>query len=172
MNTNEMFQPEDVISTYTDHEAIEDGVLVPISTRDRVTRSVWEWLVAKAPKGSKPPNCWPVDMMGWFRAGDVSPTKAAKLIAKHGLEAQKKFELQVMYNKALAMSKGLIGTHRDQAQRTYDENFDGGIYKLYGWVDTAGVLFQLGTEPNGVFCTFWLLPNENQGITLMFPEDY
>jgi hypothetical protein len=167
------FKPEDVIYTYTDGQAVEDGVLVAINPRDRVTRTVWEYFVEKAPKGSEPPNRWPVSMMDWFTASKISKTDAAKMIAEFGKDqAQEKFSRMIADRKALALSKGIISTHASQAKRVYDENTDGGIYKLYGHLDPAGILFQLGTEPHGVFCTLWLMPNENNGTTLMFSEDY
>jgi hypothetical protein len=81
-----IFGPDDVISTYTDRQAIEDGILVAINERDRVTRTVWEYLVTKQPGGSQPPSNWPVAMMGWFRAAAMPKSEAAKIIAKHGAE--------------------------------------------------------------------------------------
>ena len=95
------------------------------------------------------------------------------MIAKHGAEeGQRLYERMVRDRKALALSIGAIDQNRDRAKRTYDENLDGGIFKLYGLVDLGGSLFELSSRPGGVFVTFWFLPNENDGITLMFPEDY
>jgi hypothetical protein len=161
--TNEpLFTESDVISTYTDGQAIEDGGLVAINHKDRVTRSVWEYLVEKGPKDSDPPNRWPVDLMAWMAALSIS---GADLIAGR---------------KAVALSLGLIGTHRDAAKRTFDENTDGGIYKLYVILDGKEMIQTLSatmppepTAKGGVYSTLWLLPNEETGgITLMFPEDY
>ena len=74
----EVFTSEDVISTYTDKEAREDGSLVAVNTRDRVTRAVWEWLVEKQPKTARPPNCWPVAMMTWFQAAKIQQRRNAE----------------------------------------------------------------------------------------------
>src|SRR5882672_424324 len=164
-----IFGPEDVISTYSDSQAIEDGILVAINPRDRVTRSVWEWLVENQPKGNQPPNCWPVGMIGWFKATAITKREALELIAKHGAkEGQEKYERQVRDRKAHALSIGVIDQNRDRAKRTYDENLDGGIFKLLARVE-GGQIIELG--PTGDVA-LWLLPNENEGISLMFPSDY
>jgi hypothetical protein len=144
MNTFDGFE---VVSTYSDGQACEDGMLVAINPKDRVSRAVWEYLAEHAPKGAKPPNNWPVDLMGWFLAKSAD-------------------------DKALAMSSALIRTHAAAAERIYSENTDGGIFKLFGIYDEAGVLTELSTATSLIACTFWLVPNENGGITLMFPEDY
>jgi hypothetical protein len=150
------FDGVEVISSYSDSEAVEDGTLVAINPKDRVTRTVWEHLVQHAPKGSKPPDRWPVDMMTWFRAEAIKREDALKLIAEFGKEeAQKKFERMIADRKVLALSKGIVSTHTREANRVYEENVDGGIYKWTMFDKVA-----------------WLLPNENGGITLMFPEDY
>lgn len=170
--SNNPFQDAEVISTYTDGEAVADGILVAISKQDRVTSAVWSWLTAKAP--DKPPNCWPVDLMGWFRA---TPDKkqALALLVKYGAEdGQKRLNQMIRDNKALAMSKGLLGTHASAARRTYEQNTDGGIYKLYALanLDKIDGLAVTDPGPNCYSWILWILPNENGGVTLMFPEDY
>lgn len=57
------FKPEDVISTYSDAQAVDDGVLVAVNAKDRVSRAAFEFLAAKTPMISRPPNKWPVDLM-------------------------------------------------------------------------------------------------------------
>lgn len=166
------FKSADVISVYTDAQAVDDGVLVAINGRDRVTRSVWQSLIERAPKDSQPPNRWPVDMTGWFQATKISKTEAAQLIAKHGLDAQKEFEKAIAERKALALAKGIISTHARQAKRVFDEELDGGIYKLFAATTTGGIFDHLSATPVEPSLTLWLLPNENGGTTLMFPEDY
>jgi hypothetical protein len=176
-----MFTEKDVISRYSDNDAVDDGVLVAIGARDRVTRTVWEALAERAPAGSKPPNRWPVDMMGWFQAENIKKPEALALIAKYGAEeGQKKLNQIIADRKALALSKGIVSTHGRQAVKVYEENTDGGIYKLYATVGESGKFESLETvtltNGEGTSCNllppFWLLPNENGGITLMFPEDY
>lgn len=176
MSTNSNpFQDAVIVSTYTDREAIEDGLLVAISHNDRVSRAVWEYFVENAPHGSKPPNCWPVDLMGWFRAEVVKREDALKLIAEHGKEeGQKKLNQIIADRKALALSKGLVGTHAKQATRVYDENIGGGIYNLFAF-ETGGFISELSASDRtdgGPSRKLWLMPNENGGVTLMFPEDY
>ena len=57
--------------------------------------------------------------------------------------------------KAVAAVRGVIGTHELAARRVWEQNTDGGILKF---------------EHSGM--TFWLIPHELGGITMMFPEDY
>ena len=167
------FDGAEIVSTYTDAQAIEDGILVAINREDRVSRPCWEFLATKAPKGNQPPNCWPVDLMGWFRAEAIKREDALKLIAELGKdEAQQKFERMIADRKALAMASALVRTHGKQAKKVYDENTDGGIYKLFAATDEAGVISELRSQPYGKHRVLWLMPNENGGITLMFPEDY
>ena len=125
-NAESVFSSADVISTYTDTQACDDGLLIALDAKDRVTRSVWEWLVEKAPKSSQPPNRWPVDMMGWFSATSIKKAEAQKLIAKHGKDTQKVLERIVADRKAAALSRGIITTNRHQATRVYNENINGG----------------------------------------------
>jgi hypothetical protein len=161
------------IYTYTAQQAVEDGYLVAVTERDLVTRSVWNLLVAKTPLGSEPPDRWPVEMMGWFRAGSITQKDALKMIAKHGIEAQKKYEEKIRHDKALALAKGLIGSHDRQAKQSEDA---GRTYMLYA-LETNDVLSGLRTEqPVGTgfdqkFTTMYLRPNECGGVTLLLPED-
>lgn len=166
-----IFQMGDIVSIYTDAQAIEDGLLVSINPRgDRVTRAVWEYLVEKAPKTSEPPSCWPVEMLGWFRAEAMKREDAQKLLADYGREeAQKKLERIVADRKALALSKGVITEYGSTARRVYDNNEGGGIFKIFA-TERDGFLSGLTQVQTGKI--LWLLPNENGGITLLFPEDY
>jgi hypothetical protein len=170
------FHGFEVISTYSDGQAIEDGLLVAINQKDRVSRAVWEYLVSKTPKDHRPPANWPVDLMGWFQAEKISKVDALKMIAELGRDqAQKKFERLIADRKALALSKGIISTHDRQARRVYEENIDGGIYKLFA-IESNNQLSELSAvgkpEESAWSSVLWLIPNENDGITLMFPEDY
>lgn len=171
MSKETLFQPEDVVSVYTDAQAVDDGCLVAINRRDRVTRSVWEYLARYTPTNSQPPDCWPVEMMGWFTAGKISKQDALKMIAEHGKdEAQRRFEKQIRDQKAKALAGGLIDRESRRAREVYEQNIDGGIHAVYAKV-ADGKLKSLDTVPNGGD-KFWLIPNENGGTTLMFPEDY
>jgi hypothetical protein len=166
-NEKPLFENAEIISSYTDGEAVADGILVAVTKQDRVTRSVWSWMTAKTP--ADPPNCWPVDLMGWIS----TPTKkqALALLAKYGADDGQKRLNQMIRDKALAMSRGLLGTHAGAARRTYEQNTDGGIYKLFA-VEQNGVIAGLESKPTPGAVVLWIMPNENQGVTLMFPEDY
>ena len=145
------------ISVYTDAQAVEDGNLVAVTPTDRTTGAVWGWLLERLPKEAKPPNGWPVDMMGWFRA------KSER-------------------DKALAASTGLIGMHARQARTVYEENIGGGIFTLAAVVGKGGLIMALWDDVEAAEARFipdglevrklWLIPNEVGGVTLMFPEDY
>ena len=173
------FDSFEVISTYRDEQAVDDGLLVPVTKKDRVHRSVWEAFCTRAPKGAKPPNCWPVDLMGWFTSTKVSPTEALQLIAKYGAtEGQQKLNQIITDRKVRAMSLGIIRTYDKQARKVFDENIGGGILALYAELegtdfDGAGILASLSAEERGVpALRLWLIPNDAGGVTLLFPEDY
>ena len=138
------------ISVYTDDQAVDDGTLVAINRKDRVTRPVFEYLAQATPEGAQPPSCWPVEMMGWFRA-------------------------KTKDDKAIALAVGLIGGHGQIARRIYEHNTGGGIWTAWA-VAKDGVLVQLSEiEPKLTgyeIRKLWLLPNGEGGMTLMFPEDY
>lgn len=139
-----------IVSTYTDAEAIEDGTLVALNKKDRVTRALFDFLVEFAPADARPPADWPVEMLRWFRARDRD-------------------------DKAIAMAGGLIGKYERQAKKVYEENIGGGIFQVWAVVDTkrAKLNCLLEADPNlGGARKLWLIPNENGGITAMFPEDY
>lgn len=172
MNTQDgsLFKPEDVISTYSDAQAVEDGVLVAVTKKDRVTSNVFEYLAKNTPLTAQPPANWPIDLMGWFQADKVSKTEALKIVAEYGADAQKEFESKVRDNRALALAKGIIGKEASTAKRVYEQNLDGGFLSLYPKV-VDGKFTELGATPNGGE-KFWLIPNENGGVSLMFPEDY
>ena len=138
------------ISVYTDDQAVDDGALVAINRKDRVTRPVFEYLAVATPEEAQPPSCWPVDMMRWFRA-------------------------KTKDDKALALAVGLILGRGQIARRIYEHNTGGGIWTAWA-VSKDGTLVQLSeTEPqlkDYEIRKLWLLPNEQGGMTLMFPEDY
>ena len=145
---------------------------MPVTPKDAVTRSVWEYLTAKAPKDSRPPCEWPVEMMGWFRAEAIKREDALKLIAEHGKDgAQAKFREIIADRKALALASGLIGRDSSTAKRVYENNEDGGIHKIFVADNDNEIIGLLRQEMPGI-TTLWLIPNELGGVTLMFPEDY
>lgn len=170
--------PDDnVIYSYTSEQAAEDGVLVPVTKRDAVTRALWEYLVQKAPKTSQPPCAWPVEMMGWFKAGKITRDAALKLIAEYGAtEAQARLERMAADNKALALARGLIGRDAATAKRVYEQNIGGGIHKVIVAETDAEIVGLIDWEiPAGAkqrSRVIWMIPNELGGVTVMFPEDY
>lgn len=155
----------DPISEYSDREAVEDGSLVALNERDRITRAVWEYLADHLPgpvngANSSPPQRWPVDLMRWITAKDG-------------------------YGRAQAACIGMLEQHAKRAVRTYAE--ENGIYKLAAVQGPGGVIlalwegveaarerFEINPETNIGGCTvteLWILPNA-RGVTLMFPSDY
>lgn len=186
MTEKNVFTTDDVVSSYSAQQAAEDGVIVPVSKKDAVTRAVWEFLVKHAPRTSQPPNCWQVPMMQWFTAEKCSKEEALTLLGKHGLDAQRKLQEQIADKKALALAQGLIHQFESTAHRVWDTNVDGGILKLWvtlgvGKIGEPGTIGKGGlrelhtTDPGEISgkSVLWLIPNEETGgMTLMFPEDY
>ena len=169
------------ISVYTDQQAVEDGTLVALNQKDRVTRPVFEYFCKKTPTDPKPPDHWPVDMFGWFRAGTYTKKQRMEAAAKHGKDADTYLEDQARMQRAAALAGGLIGTHAQRARTVYEQNLNGGIFVLFAVVGADGKLLALAENPPKAEFTngaveenrkLWLLPNECGGVTLMFPEDY
>ncbi len=50
------FEGFKVISTYTDADAVDDGVLVAVAAKDRVTRGVWDYLCSRVPLDNVAPE--------------------------------------------------------------------------------------------------------------------
>ena len=105
-------EPENIISRYTDAEALEDGVLVAMDALpvNRVTRAVFDHFVFVPPALGSPTTDGMID---------ITPLRGV---------------IQAML---------AVGAESD------------------GW----RVCAYAGKE-------LWLLPNEVNGLTLMFPEDY
>ena len=145
-----------VIHSYTDEQAVDDGVLVKVGPRDRVTRAVWDFFVQHAPLGLMAPQHWPVDLGRWVGA--------------LGTEQERD-------TKAAALALGIMMIHAAAARRVYEQNIGGGIWKCRAVVRN-GVLARLEVDaeharpPGAEGTTLWLMPNELGGLTLLFPEDY
>ena len=160
-----MPEPDEVISRYSDENALEDGVLVAVSKRDRVTVGVFAFLGEAAPENDgPPPSRWSVPLLEWCRA-KTADTKAA------------------------ALANGFIEAHRGHAQRA-DE---AGDFLVAYLITTNGKLSgfaldetnrKLGRPRNtpredppespagDPWRKVWLVPNELHGLTLMFPDEY
>ena len=130
MKVGDPFDDLEPISTYGDAQAVDDGALVAVSERDRVTCNAFGWMQDNIGNSDTPPNRWPVNLFPWCRAKDAGA-------------------------RAVAAAQGLIGEEANTARRIYEGNIGGGIHT---W------------EHSGK--TFWLIPNEVGGVTLMVPEDY
>lgn len=146
-----LFGPEDMIDTYTDREAVADGLIVGIGGANRVTRPVWEWLVEALPE-REPPVEWPVELMGWFRG----PTPK---------------------DRAFAAARGIVDTYGQRAREVYERNIEGGIFVAHAALGEDGRIVRLYVNGARVAEAtkarkLWLIPNEVGGITLLFPEDY
>ena len=142
------YQPDimPVISTYTDQDAVEDGVLVKLDDKHRVTRTVYDFLSTRIP--ASPPLRWP-----------LSP----------GLEAMYPYKDQDF--KLAALLAGLFSRYGARAKQIYENNEAGGIW--FAALDATNDTI-LGLRPGAEKGPFklWLMPNELGGLTLMFPEDY
>lgn len=93
------------ISVYTDDQAVDDGELVALNRKDRVTRTVYNWLENTIDiNNPKLPNGWPVSMFDWFGRTDSG-------------------------TKAVAMCAGLLSSHGAEATRVYEEETGGGDFR-------------------------------------------
>jgi hypothetical protein len=136
----------EIISRYSDAQALDDGCLVALNRRDRATGTIMAWLEDHLPTGAAPPSCWPVDMMGWF-AGKTPQARAK------------------------AAADGLVAQWGPIAKRA-----PGARLSLYALTSGAGGwIASLESAPpedarSGVQ-RFILAVNECDGVTLMLPED-
>ncbi len=147
----DLWADAELISAYTDAQAVEDGVLVALWGAYRATRAVWEWLCEHL-EGGQPPEGWPVALRAWCEA-------------------------QTPAGRALAALGGLIGTYEAEARRIYEENAEGGILELQALLTANDQIAGLHVgaqqqQEQRLARRLWLLPNEVDGVTLMFPEDY
>lgn len=113
----EVFGPNDVVFTYSDADALRDGVLIAISAVHRATRAVWDYVYDEC--------------------------------TDRTLEEPKRL------NSTRAQITSLVNSLESIAKEIWDKNIDGGI----------ATTMHFGKK-------MWLIPNENDGMTLMFPEDY
>jgi hypothetical protein len=134
---------DNVISTYTDGQAVDDGFLVEVGGTDRCTRALFNSLMERLPES--PPENWPVNLMTWV--GGSGTNEAAEL-------------------RARAAISGLIGTYGRDARRIYDENIGGGIWRS-AILERNGEIFSLHVSQGDdlpVFAdpvehqTLWILP--------------
>jgi hypothetical protein len=159
-----------VIFTYSDKQAVEDGVLVEVNRHDRVTRKVWDWLVEKQPQGELPPSGWPVDEVSWKQAMRVPGPTVADIMGAD-------YDGLLRDRKALELARGFINAYQAQAREVYEKNLGGGIFQRHAVLLGQQIAY-LGKEEFSAKVQaqcgrrLWLLPNEKGGVTLMFPEDY
>lgn len=136
----DLFGP--VIYRYTDAEAIDDGVLVALSTTDRVTANAFNEIARVAEDQRDPPACWPVDLMGFIRArtGD---------------------------DRALAMVIGLVDTQRHMALGHAGRVARYAVHGPHGYRELADV----EPNDAATYQTLLLVANEVGGVTLMLTRD-
>lgn len=117
-----------------------------------------------------PPPCWPVPIVAFTKG------RAKDVIEAIGEENARKVV-------AAALCVGLIDHHRVQAQRIHDENTGGGIFTGYvlstdgrcsGFYDAPDWEQRQAPHPHGAVDgrRVWLMPNELDGMTFMFPSEY
>lgn len=131
------------IFVYGDAEACDDGVLVAITQRDRCTRALFEDLVRYLPEGL--PDRWPVDLFGYLAA-------AAK--NQPGLRAE-------------AAIKGLCARYSRQRP---DQPAPFWMIRK----DSESPITKLSeTRPDdGSGVEIWIVTNELNGLTVMYPSDW
>lgn len=117
--------------------------LVPLGPVDKVTSTVWNFISARATSRNAPHN-WPVADAAHY------PYFKTPLL------------------RTVALITGLVDKYRHHAMEIYER--DGTVW--YAALD-HGNSDILGIRPGcrGV-STLWLIPNEQGGVTLTFPEDW
>lgn len=147
-----LFKDADIISKYTDADAIEDGQIIAVNKHDRMTNGVFAFLSRAATDlDARPPSCWPVPMLDWFRAKDPD-------------------------TKAVALAHGFIEENRKAA----DVPPPADLFTAYFLTDANGRLTGYQRAAGGgegledeTHKRVWLVPNdETHGLTLMFPSEY
>ncbi len=135
-----------VVSTYTDEQAVDDGVLVDLGGGHRATRNLYDYLNAHL--GDNPPSGWAVPITG---------------------------KVSYFTDRAAAALVGLLDEYAARATAVYEENIGGGIFKVNLLLGDGGVIagrnVDQNNDPDGDFAPVWLIPN-GAGVTAMFPEDY
>lgn len=135
------FTGAEIISEYSDRQAVEDGILVAVANTDRVTRTVWEKLLRWAADKRGPANYWTVIL---FDAISKDPDRRAAGWAR-GLMTES------------------VDRRRCQADEIIQLWFDENEWKLYRVAPARH------DNPHRV--ELWLRGNELGGVTLMTPED-
>lgn len=83
------FDGFEVISTYTDGQACEDGFLVAIAAKDRVSRTVWEYLCSRVPLD----NVRPEDIDA--KRHDYALFTSGRMVSHNALEARRVYEQNI-----------------------------------------------------------------------------
>lgn len=153
MKEERVFDESDIISKYTDTDAIGDGQIIAVNERDRMTNGVFGFLSRAATDlDARPPSRWPVPMLDWFRAKDPD-------------------------TKAVALAHGFITENRKAADVPPPADF----FTAYFVTDADGRLTGHANHPlsedgraaGSHYRRVWLVPNdETRGLTLMFPSEY
>lgn len=148
-----MFGPDDIISTYTDAQAVDDGDLCNVGGGDRVTHGLWAHLVREWPVEGVPSR-WPVPLLRYVKA----PTTAAKvMLAAKCIIDDYRQETVSHWKQGEILSAFVVSQHN-----VIRHFYPGPMEPDLHWTQTACEVRKV-----------WFLPNENNdGVTLMFPEDY
>ncbi len=78
-----------IISTYTDAQAVDDGVLVAVAAKDRVTRTVWEYLCSRVPLDNVAPDG--IDA----KRHDYALFTSGRMVGNNALEARRVYEQNI-----------------------------------------------------------------------------
>jgi hypothetical protein len=136
-----------IIDAYADAEACDDGILVPITKRDRCTRALFEDLARDLPE--TPPNRWPVSLFEYI-AGNAKNVPALRAVAAcKGVLDQQRPLLAAHEGASPVPMWMILGSDR----------------VILGLSDTR-------PEADNAGCEIWVAPNEMGGLTVMYPSDW
>ena len=91
MQNENPFEGFEVVSRYTDEQAVDDGVLVSLSLKDRVTRAVWEFFCSIAPVDEKTQSEYIVNAA----RDSFARTESAHYLNLHGARAREVYEKNI-----------------------------------------------------------------------------
>jgi len=83
------FDSFEVVSQYTDAQACDDGFLVAIAAKDRVSRAVWDYLCSRVPLD----NVKPEDIDA--KRHDHALFTSGRMVSQNALEARRVYEQNI-----------------------------------------------------------------------------
>jgi hypothetical protein len=78
-----------IVSTYTDAQAIEDGLLIAVAAKNRVSRAAWDYLCSRVPLDNVAPD--QIDA----KQHDHALFTSGRMINQNALEARRVYDQNI-----------------------------------------------------------------------------